>query len=88
MPKKKFMKSRKKNQVREKYFRIKKTISESTKLFQNYEKCFRIEKYFVTRVEKKLWIQWPQIQWTSQLIFTCLKSTIETLENGVEYVPR
>ena len=48
------MKSRKKNQIREKYFRIKKTISESTKLFQNYEKCFRIEKYFVTRVEKKL----------------------------------
>ena len=95
MPKKKFMKSRKKKSNSrkifrnwEKYFRIKKTISESTKLFQNYEKCFRIEKYFVTRVEKKLWIQWPQIQWTSQLIFTCLKSTIETLENGVEYVPR
>ena len=28
-------------------------MSESRKLFQNREKCLRIEKYFVTRAEKK-----------------------------------
>ena len=44
------------------------------------------KKLSKSRVEKKSWIQWPWIQWTSQLTFTCLKSTIETIENGVEYV--
>ena len=43
----------KKNQNREKYFEIEKNISESRKLFQNQGKYLRIEKYFVTRVEKK-----------------------------------
>ena len=43
-----------KNQNRE-------NMSESRKLFQNREKCLRIEKYFVTRAEKKTWIQWSRI---------------------------
>ena len=46
---------------REKTFRIEKKSLESRKIFQsqkkkkrlNREKCLRIEKYFVTRVEKK-----------------------------------
>ena len=28
----------------------------------------RIEKYFVTRIEKKSWIQWLPIQWTIFII--------------------
>ena len=36
-----------------KKIKIEKNISESRKKFQTREKCFRIEKYFVTRVEKK-----------------------------------
>ena len=36
-------------------------LTESRKLFQNWEKCLRIKKYCVTRVEKKSWIQWPRI---------------------------
>ena len=36
-----------------KKIKIEKNIVESRKLFQSREKCLRIEKYFVTRVEKK-----------------------------------
>ena len=50
------MKSRKKKNLnRGKDFGIEKKISESRKLFQNREKSFRIEKCFVTRIEKKSW---------------------------------
>ena len=38
------MKSRKKNQIREKYFGIEKNISESRKLFQNRQNYFKIMK--------------------------------------------
>ena len=41
---------------------MEKNVSELRKIFQNQEnyfkietKCFRIEKYFVTRIEKNLW---------------------------------
>ena len=44
--------------------KIEKNILESRKLLQNWEKIFTMEKYFVARVEKKSWIQWPRIQWT------------------------
>ena len=87
--KKNIMKSRKKKiKIEKKYFGIQKNFSELRILLQNWEKCFRIEKYFVTRVYKKSWNQWPRIQWTSQVTFTCLKSTIETLKNSVKYVQR
>ena len=43
----------KKNLKSIKIFRNWEKISESRKLFQNREKCFRIEEYFVTRIEKK-----------------------------------
>ena len=92
----KIFQSQKKLWNLENRFKIEKNISESRKIFRNPEKYFRIEKtiskssktekYFVNSVEKKSWIQWPWIQWTSQLTFTCLKSTIETLENGVKCV--
>ena len=71
---KNILESRKIFHNRENYFRMKKTIAKLGKMFQNWEN-------FVIRVEKKSWIQW-----TLQLTFTCLSSTIETLENGVKYV--
>ena len=69
MVEKKVSKSRKNLQNREKKFGIQKNISEAKKKkkkkmksgkkikiekkFRNREKCFRIEKYFVTGAEKK-----------------------------------
>ena len=90
---KKLSESRKKLLNPEKYIRVKKKKKKKKKkrvnekkTFQNWEKCSKIENYFVTRVEKKSWIQLTRIQRTSQLTSACLKSTIETLENDVKYV--
>ena len=43
----------KKNLKSRKIFRNQKKILESRKMFQNRGNCFRIEKYFVTKIEKK-----------------------------------
>ena len=48
--------SQKKNEIEKKKFKSKKNILESRKIFQNRENSFRIEKLFVTRIERKnLW---------------------------------
>ena len=41
--------------------RIESGLLAPKKLFQNRENYFKIEKYFVTRVDKKSWIWWPRI---------------------------
>ena len=44
---------KKKNEIEKKNFKSKKNILKSGKIFQNRENSFRIEKLFVTRIEKK-----------------------------------
>ena len=91
---KKSLKSRKIFWNGEKNFRIEENISESRKIFQNREKYFRIEKNIS---ESRKMFQNQKIfcyknrektlnSMNSQLTFTCLKLTIETLEKGVKYV--
>ena len=52
----------------EKHIKIEKNVLESRKLFQNREKCFRIEKYFVTKVEKKT-LKFNDLEFNEPLIY-------------------
>ena len=66
---KKLSELRKKFWNPENYFRVKRKKKKQNEIMKLRKKIkIRIEKYFVTRIEKKSWIQWLPIQWTIFII--------------------